>query len=152
MTLARGDLAHLETEVAQRLLAAPIPARVAYTGLDGTPRVVPIWFHWNGREIVLGTTPGSPKLAALAARPEVAVTIDTMVWPYQALMIRGTAAVEMVAGVVPEYALSATRYFGPEQGPAWIERITPDYPQMARVVITPTWAWLLDYEATPEPQ
>jgi PPOX class probable F420-dependent enzyme len=152
MNLERGDLAVLDTDLARRLLTSTTPARVAYVATDGTPRVVPIWFHWNGREIVLGTSPGSPKLAALARRPEVAVTIDTIVWPYQALMIRGTAAVEMVDGVVPEYALSATRYFGPEQGPAWIEQISPDYERMARVVITPTWAWLLDYEASPEPQ
>ena len=37
-----GSLALLEDPVAQRLLHATIPARLAYTALDGSPRVVPI--------------------------------------------------------------------------------------------------------------
>jgi hypothetical protein len=35
-------------------------------------------------------------------------------------MVRGIAEVQMLDDVVPEYALSAERYFGPEQGPAWV--------------------------------
>jgi hypothetical protein len=152
MTFTPGDLAVLETPLAQEILASTTPARFAYVGRDGRPRVVPIWFHWNGNELVFGTTPGSPKLAALEANPAVAVTIDTIVWPYQALMIRGDGAIDMVDGIVPEYELSARRYFGPEQGPAWIDQIRPRYPKMARIRLTPKWAWLLDYEERPEPR
>jgi len=39
--------------VAQELLAAPIPARFAYIGLDGAPRVVPVGAYWNGAELVV---------------------------------------------------------------------------------------------------
>ncbi len=42
---AQGDLALLEHPVAQQLLASRELARLAYTWTDGTPRVVPIWFH-----------------------------------------------------------------------------------------------------------
>ena len=38
------------------------------------------------------------------------------------LSIRGTASVERVDGVVPEYAAAARRYFGEDQGKAWVER------------------------------
>ena len=51
MPSKQGDLALLETPVAQQLLQSKIPARLAYNWTDGTPRVVPIWFVWNGREI-----------------------------------------------------------------------------------------------------
>lgn len=152
MTLKPGDTAVLATEKAQRLLQSTIPARVSYTATDDTPRVVPIWFHWNGSAVVLGSSPGSPKLSALERRPAVAVTIDTNEWPYMALMLRGEARVEMVEGVVPEYKESASRYFGEEQGRAWIETISPGYPRMARVEITPTWAWLLDYGENASPR
>ena len=55
MALPQGDLGLLETEVARRLLASTLPARVAYVAIDGTPRVVPTWFHWNGEELVMST-------------------------------------------------------------------------------------------------
>ena len=45
----------MDDPIAQELLRSTIPARLAYIWLDGTPRVVPIWFHWTGREFVLGT-------------------------------------------------------------------------------------------------
>ncbi len=48
-TLPQGDLRLLDTPVAVQLLASAIPARLAYVAEDGTPRVVPTWFHWNGR-------------------------------------------------------------------------------------------------------
>jgi len=152
MTLAPGDLGVLTTPKAEQILSSATPARFAYVSRDGSPRVVPIWFHWNGSELVFGTTPGSPKLAALEANPAIAVTIDTMVWPYQALMIRGRAEIDTVEGIVPEYELSAQRYFGPEDGPAWIDQIRPRYPRMARIRLTPMWAWLLDYGERPEPR
>jgi hypothetical protein len=34
--------------------------------------VVPIWFHWTGEEVVLGSPPGAPKLKALAANSAAA--------------------------------------------------------------------------------
>ena len=53
--LPQGDLALLDTELAQRLLTAPIPARLAFVALVGTPRVVPRWFHWTGHDLVTVT-------------------------------------------------------------------------------------------------
>ena len=84
----------LQTDpVAQALLQSAIPARLAYTWHDGTPRVVPMWFHWTGEDLVMGAPPNAPKVPALADHPDVAVAIDSNEWPYQVLTIRGTAAV-----------------------------------------------------------
>ena len=47
------------TPVAQQLLQSAIPARLAYTWHDGTPRVVPMWFHWTGEDLVMGAPPGT---------------------------------------------------------------------------------------------
>src|SRR6516165_5231734 len=92
----QGDLSMLQHPASQELLRSKIPARLAYTWTDGTPRVVPIWFHWNGSEIVLGTPPRAPKLKALTQNPKVAVTIDSDAWPHKVLLIRGTARIETV--------------------------------------------------------
>jgi hypothetical protein len=45
MATKQGDIALLNDPVARELLQSTIPARFAYAGLDGAPRVVPIWFH-----------------------------------------------------------------------------------------------------------
>jgi nitroimidazol reductase NimA-like FMN-containing flavoprotein (pyridoxamine 5'-phosphate oxidase superfamily) len=77
MPLKQGDLALLNDPVAQELLHSTIPARLAYVWRDGTPRVVPIWFHWNGVEIVLGTPLQALKVQALVHHPKVALSIDS---------------------------------------------------------------------------
>jgi hypothetical protein len=74
----------------------------------------------------------------------VALTIDDNQWPYKALLVRGRASVEMLDDLGPEYELSATRYFGPEQGPAWASALRGK--PMARVTITPGWVGILDFQ------
>ena len=60
------------------------------------------------------------------------------------LLVRGHASVELLEDVGPEYALAATRYFGPEQGPAWVSTLRGK--PMARIAITPGWAGILDFQ------
>src|SRR5215208_7857867 len=123
MPRKQGDLALLDDPVAQELLYSTNLARLAYTWRDGTPRVIPIWFQWDGEAIVLGTPPNAPKVDVLPTNSKVALTIDRDAWPYHALLIRGTARVEAVEGVTPEYEVSAQRYFGAEQGREWVEGV-----------------------------
>jgi hypothetical protein len=146
MDVQQGDLGLLQHPVAQELLASKIPARLAYIWADGTPRVVPIWFHWNGSEIVMGTPPKAPKLKALSKNGKVSLTIDNDEFPHKVLLIRGTARLEPVDGIVPEYALAAERYFGPEQGKAWIAHLSKQALGMVRIAITPEWVAVLDFK------
>ncbi len=145
MAAAQGDVQLLLDPVAQALLASRQPAHLAYTWDDGTPRVVPIWFTWTGTALVFGTPPKAPKLKALRKRDDVAVTIDDAgAWPYKALLVRGTASVDLLDDVVPEYAEAANRYFGSEQGAAWLSQLQGQ--PMARVSVTPTWVAIIDFE------
>jgi hypothetical protein len=137
----------LNDEVAQDLLNSTELAKLAYTWRDGSPRVVPIWFHWTGAQVVLASPAKAPKLKVLTSGARVALTIDRASWPYQVLLIRGTATVEQTDGVVPEYAAAAERYFGPEQGRAWISQVAAMGQGMARIAITPTKATILDFQA-----
>lgn len=147
MTTKQGSLDLLQDPVAQQLLTGPYLARVAYTWTDGTPRVVPIWFHWNGKELILGSPHEAPKAKALEQNPKVAVTIeDDRQFPFKVLLIRGTASVTWTDDIVPEYAWSAERYFGPEQGKAWVEQVRGLSPRMMRVAITPEWVGIMDFE------
>ena len=140
----QGSLELLNDPVASALLDSVNPARLAYTWTDGSPRVVPIWFHWTGEQFVLGSPPKAPKLKALAADPRVALTIDDNAWPYKVLVVRGRADVELVGDVSPEYEMAATRYFGPEEGPAWVASLRGN--PMARIAVTPDWVGILDFE------
>jgi PPOX class probable F420-dependent enzyme len=146
MPVKQGDLGLLQHPASQELLVSKIPARLAYVWTDGSPRVIPIWFHWNGKEIVMGTPPKAPKLKALAKNPRVSLTIDDNVFPHKVLLVRGTARLEPVNGVVPEYAMAAERYFGPEQGKAWAAQMGKMVQSMVRITITPTWVGLLDFQ------
>jgi len=146
MPVKQGGLELLEHPVAKELLASKIPARLAYVWTDGTPRVVPIWFHWNGSELVMGTPAKAPKLTALAVNPKVSLTIDDNTFPHKVLLIRGTASLQGVDGIVPEYALAAERYFGKEQGQAWLNQLRGMVPSMVRIGIAPEWVGLLDFK------
>jgi hypothetical protein len=138
----------LEDPVARRLLASANPARLAYTARDGTPRVVPVAFCWTGGRIVIGTVPGSAKVAALRAAPAVALTIDTSppAWPPNVLLIRGTAEVSLVDGVFPEYVEAARKVTPAEVFPQWEAGVRALYDRMARIDVTPTWARVHDFE------
>ena len=139
-----GDLTLLNEPVAQELLKSTIPARLAYSGRDSTPRVLPIWFHWTGDVFVLGTRMDAPKVKALTANPKVALTIDSESFPYKALQVRGTVEIEQIDGIVPEYEMCAKRYLGEKRGQAWIDQLRGAFPPMARIVIRPEWVGLLD--------
>jgi len=89
MTIEEARRTLQTDKLAQDLFGSPIVARLAYTWRDGSPRVVPMWFHWTGEDILMGAPPNSPKMQVLAARPQVAVSIDTVEWPYKWLTVRG---------------------------------------------------------------
>src|SRR5689334_23500644 len=89
-----------ELEPASEILRTATLVRLAYDGIDGTPRAVPMAFLWTGDAVVVATHPTSPKFEALRARPRVALTIDTQS-PTRALLLRGTAEIEVMDGVVP---------------------------------------------------
>jgi nitroimidazol reductase NimA-like FMN-containing flavoprotein (pyridoxamine 5'-phosphate oxidase superfamily) len=105
----------LNDPLAQELIQSSVPVRLAYTGIDGLPRVIPLAFHWNGAELIICTTPNAPKVPALAANPGVAMTIDTQTFPPQVLLVRGTATLETVDGVPPEYLAATRKQVGAER-------------------------------------
>ena len=146
MPVKQGDLGLLQHPTSRELLESKIPARLAYVWTDGTPRVIPIWFHWNGRELVMATPPKAPKLKALAKNPKVSLTIDDNMFPHKVLLIRGSARLQPVDGIVPEYIAAAERYFGREQGEAWIGQLRKMIPSMVKITITPEWVGLLDFQ------
>lgn len=151
--LPQGSLQLLDTPVARKLLASAIPARVAYTAKDGTPRIVSTWFRWTNGELVMPTyiqaphipAPGARRLGALRARPDVAISIDTETEPPQVLLIRGRAHIAEVDGVDPDYAASARQYLGEDAARELLDMVDQPGTRMARITVRPDWVGLLDF-------
>ena len=135
----------LNTSGAQELLHSAALARLAYTGQDGFPRVIPMGFHWNGEQVIVCTAPISPKVAALSARPQVALTIDTETTPNRALLIRGTAAIDTVDGIPDEYLKASAKTMDPAQMQEFEANVRSIYQQMARIAFTPLWSRFYDF-------
>src|SRR5207248_8135956 len=102
----------LNRPLSQELIQSNIPARVAYAGADGRPRVVPLAFHWNGAQFFICSIPDSPKERALKRDPHVALTIDTNSFPPRVLLVRGTASLDLIDGVPPEYLAASRKQVG----------------------------------------
>jgi hypothetical protein len=132
---------------AQELLTTTAAAHLAYTGTDGAPRVVPVVFHWTGSQVVVATAATAPKVPALSARPDVAVSVDAGDTPggARALSVRGRANVEIVGGVVPEYLAMARTSMDPDAAAEFERNVRGFYDRMARIAITPTWARFYDF-------
>jgi hypothetical protein len=138
----------LNRPTSQELLARDL-TRLAYVARDGTPRSIPIAFTWNGSEVVMCTAKNAPKLPALRSNPMVALTIDTEVHPPMILLIRGRAELDVVDGVPDEYFESSGTYqMTPAQRAEWETEVRSLYGGMVRIVVTPTWAKLIDFETT----
>ena len=133
---------------AQQLLNGPEPARMAYDGLDGDPRVIPIGFWTEGERVLMATVPKSAKVAALRKNPNVALTIDQGAFPPKVLLIRGIAEVELFEGIPDGYLTAGHKVMTADQYPQWVAGVQGLYDEMVVITITPTWAKLLDFETT----
>lgn len=133
---------------ARKLLSSSM-ARLAYNGHDGFPRVIPVGFFWTGEHIVVSTAPTSPKVRALSSRPQVALTIDTGSTPEEAkaLLVRGLATLETVAGVTDEYLATARASMDESELAEFEQNVRATYAQMVHISIEPLWARFFDFGA-----
>ena len=150
MDMDRQDVTEvLAKPISQDLLGSSIPARLAYVGIDGAPRAIPIGFWWTGEQVVMATVPKAAKVPALQQNPRVALTIDTQdAWPPRVLLIRGAARVELVDGVPDPYVEASRKVVPAEHFESWEQGVRALYKQMALITVEPDWAKLLDFETT----
>jgi nitroimidazol reductase NimA-like FMN-containing flavoprotein (pyridoxamine 5'-phosphate oxidase superfamily) len=138
----------LNRPLSRQLLARDL-TRMAFVALDGTPRVYPTGFVWNGTEIVMCTAKNARKLPALRRNPAVALTIDTEDHPPKVLHIRGRAELDVVDGIPHEFLeWNGTDKMTPGQRAEWEANVRSLYDGMVRVVVKPTWVKLIDFETT----
>ncbi|WP_425459882.1 hypothetical protein [Lentzea flaviverrucosa] len=79
----------------------------------------------------------------------MALTIDTEVHPPKILLIRGTVELDEVDGIPQEYLrMNGSYQMSAEQRVQWEREVRSLYDGMVRIVVTPTWAKLIDFETT----
>jgi hypothetical protein len=138
----------LDRPLSRELLARGM-TRLAYVAKDGTPRAIPIAYAWNGSTIVMCTAKNAAKLPALRQNPAVALTIDTEEFPPKILLVRGRAELDYVDGIPDEYlTANNASLMTPEQRATWEKEVRSLYDGMVRIVVTPTWAKLIDFDKT----
>ena len=143
------DVAEVMAEpIAQQLLREVPILHLAYTGLDGGPRVVPLGYLWDGATFQLWTVPGAPKLKALRADPRVAITIDTNGTPPRVLVVRGRATLAEVDGVPAGYLEASHRGLPREQWEGFDAQVRGLYDRMVAITVRADWAKLIDFETT----
>ena len=91
----RGRAIAMTTAEVDEFLAAERTCRVATTGRDGRPHVVPLWFVWDSGALWLSSVVRSQRWTDLMRDPRVAVVVDAGV---EYTELRG---VELSGEVVP---------------------------------------------------
>jgi hypothetical protein len=148
MAAEQGSVELLQDPVAQELLSGPYPAHLAYVWKDGTARVVPIAFHWNGKEIVMAGVDSAPKNDVIDGQ-KVTLVIDSYSFPFKVLTIRGTARLEKVAESPEEYAIGNQKLMGDEGIKNWLAGLGPLMPKIkyfGKITLTPEWVRVTDFQ------
>ena len=94
----------------------------------------------------MGAPPNSPKMKVLTVHPQVAVSIDTVEWPYKWLTVRGTAAVQVATEPFAEYLTMARRYLGDAGGEQFLTALRQTFQGWARIAIRPQEVRILDFQ------
>ncbi len=91
-------LAPLDVTLRDALLERVDPALCAAISTvrpDGSPRVVPVWYRWDGERILVWSGAERRWVRDLRAEPRVAISVHEHTAPWSAVVLRGRASVEI---------------------------------------------------------
>lgn len=105
-------------ERARELLGETIVGQLSFLGLDGCPRVVPVWFDFRDGQLLISNGPGTYKCRCIRADGRVGFAVSDPTPPYRLVTLTGDAVVERLpeADRVLLAGGQARRYLGEEQG------------------------------------
>jgi len=143
--LRRGDTRLPGTPVAKEPPAAATPACLASTAPDGSARNIPVSFHGNGPDLIMGAFAGTFTIAALRAHPAVAVTVAAHHQGAKVLLLRGEVTLADVDGLLEEYAIAWRRTIGEQAPNSYLAATGKPGLRMVRIALRPRWAGVLDF-------
>jgi len=109
---------------ALELLRRTIIGQLGFVGLDGYPRVLPVWFEYRDGDVLIASQPDTYKGRALTRNGQAALTVSTPDHPYHIASVIGDATVEDLPE--PERIefvnAIAHRYLGQEGAGRYLEK------------------------------
>ena len=82
---------------AEILLGQAVLGQLAFNGNDGRPRVSPVWFLYEGGDLLIGSPRNAYKNRCLGADPRVSFVVVSTTQPYQHTSVIADAVVEGVS-------------------------------------------------------
>jgi PPOX class probable F420-dependent enzyme len=105
-----------DPKVSDFLGAGTRTGKLAYTGADGRPLVVPIWFIVEDGTLVFNTGKNTAKGKALARDPRATLCVDLEEPPYGFVQVQGDAELSEDLGELVRTATAiAARYMGEDR-------------------------------------
>ncbi|MEM8534272.1 MAG: PPOX class F420-dependent oxidoreductase [Chloroflexota bacterium] len=91
--------------------------KLATVRSDGRPHTVPIWFIFDGVDLIFMTGDTTVKVQNIRREPRVAIAVDEEQFPYSFVTIEGIATIHELspAELLPYSVDIAQRYVGEEQ-------------------------------------
>ena len=106
------------------MLRRIIIGQLGLIGLDGYPRVLPVWFEYRDGEVLIASQPNTCKGRALARDGRASLSVSTTERPYHIATVVGDAALELLPETerIEFVTAIAHRYLGDEGGSEYLER------------------------------
>ncbi|MBA3643716.1 MAG: TIGR03667 family PPOX class F420-dependent oxidoreductase, partial [Chloroflexia bacterium] len=92
MSIARQSL-----ERADQRLRDDLIGWLTTVGSDGTPQPSPIWFLWDGTEILLFSEPNTPKVRNIQRQPKVSLHLNSDEHGGNVVILTGEARIDEAA-------------------------------------------------------
>jgi len=105
-------MAKLSEAEIEDFLAETRVGTLAYTGLGGAPRAVPIWFDWDGSVVRMFTFEATPKLKCLQKNPMASLVVAAHIVAHERehwvafdgeVRISEKGGIELVEKILPRY-------------------------------------------------
>lgn len=96
-------------------LAGPHVAHFASIRPDGTPHISPVWYQWDDGKVTVVSGDAAVKTRNVRCNPEVALSVATDEWPYQYVILEGSATVR-TDNLKDAVRAIFSRYEGAERG------------------------------------
>jgi len=120
-------------EEAETFLAQPLIAKLATHNEDGSIHVAPLWFNYEGGDILFGTQEITQKVQNIKRDPGVTVLVDGVDPVLQAVMIYGTAELDY-EDVIPKRIALFEKYMPAEDAAGFAESMASTWqPVIIRV-------------------
>jgi PPOX class probable F420-dependent enzyme len=112
-----GAVEHMTPEQARAFLRAGTrTAKLATASRDGQPHVVPVWFVFDGEDLVFTTHETSVKGRALRRERRVSLCVDDETPPYAFVTVQGVAAIDTDLAALRRWATAiGRRYMGADR-------------------------------------